>query len=537
MLATQPVFTRQTDVVVVGTGAAGLSVLTHLADAGIDTIAVTRGVVTDSSTDWAQGGLAAVFAPGDSLDAHIQDTLEAGCGLCDPLAVSDLVRSAPGAIKRLISLGAQFDRKPDGDLDLHLEGGHSANRIVHANGDASGAEVERTLWTTLRSALDVSKTTLLEHTRLIDVLTDSSGRACGIRVLSADGIGDILANAVVLASGGLGQLWSITSNPPVATGDGIAAAFRAGAEIRDLEFTQFHPTILADARASERGILISEAVRGHGAKLINSRGERFMVGKHPLAELAPRDVVSAGIMAELERSGEPHVYLDTRHFGSKDWQRTFPAILQMCRERGVDPVTEPIPVHPAAHYSCGGVKADLWGRTNVPGLYAVGETAATGVQGANRLASNSLTEALVSGDRLGKDLALGSHNRPGAPAPQPTQLCVWDESIMTIKQSMDKYGFVTRDEDGLKHLGAVLDTLPTADFSDQTLTATNLAQVAAIIQQTGLARTESRGCHRRRDYPTRDAKLASRFSAQLINGKIILKDDPLPERTKVRCVA
>lgn len=537
MLAAKPVFTLHTEVVVVGTGAAGLSVLTHLAQADIDTIAVTRGVVTDSSTDWAQGGLAAVFARGDSLEAHIQDTLEAGCGLCDPIAVSDLVHSAPKAIKRLISLGAHFDRRPDGELDLHLEGGHSANRIVHANGDASGAEVERTLWSTLRSALAGSKTTLLEHTRLIDVLTDSSGRACGIRMLGSKGVGDILANAVVLASGGIGQLWPITSNPPVATGDGIAAAFRAGAEIRDLEFTQFHPTVLADARASERGILISEAVRGHGAKLINADGERFMVGKHPLAELAPRDVVSAGIMAELERSGEPHVYLDARHFGAKDWQRTFPAILQMCRERGVDPVSEPIPVHPAAHYSCGGIKADLWGRTSVPGLYAVGETAATGVQGANRLASNSLTEALVSGDRLGKDLALGSHVRPGTPASRPTQSCVSAATVTTIKQAMDKYGFVTRDEDGLQRLGAVLSALPKADFSDEALTATNLAQVAAIIQQAGLARRESRGCHRRRDYPERDPRQAVRLSAQLKDGNIILKNDPLPEKPKVRCVA
>ncbi len=521
--------TKHCDVVVVGTGAAGLSVLLHLARAGAETIAVTRGSLRDSSTDWAQGGLAAVFDRNDDFESHIADTLEAGAGLCDPVAVRELVTAAPRAINRLVELGAVFDREPDGSFDLHLEGGHSANRIVHAYGDASGAEVERTLAAALSSALVASRTKVWEHTRLVDILTDSSGAACGVRVVNESGVTDIRSEAVVLASGGIGQLWPVTSNPPVATADGIAAALRAGATVRDLEFTQFHPTVLFDPRARERGMLISEAVRGHGAKLINSAGERFMVGKHPLAELAPRDVVSAEIMAELERSGERCVYLDATEFG-ESWHSVFPLILQLCRSRGVDPIASPIPVHPAAHYSCGGVAADMNGVTSVPGLYAVGETAATGVQGANRLASNSLTEALVCGDALGQQLAEGNLPRPGRPVRADLTLAedfVAPQAVETIKSAMQKYGFVTRCDKGLHRLSETIQGLPTGGFSDAALTATNLALAASVIATAGLHRTESRGCHRRSDYPECDERLAHRQAVRLVRGSLEIATQPI----------
>ncbi|EPD33909.1 L-aspartate oxidase [Propionimicrobium lymphophilum ACS-093-V-SCH5] len=494
--------TKHCDVVVVGTGAAGLSVLLHLARAGVETIAVTRGSLRDSSTDWAQGGLAAVFDRNDDFESHIADTLEAGAGLCDPVAVRELVTAAPSAINRLVEMGAIFDREPDGSFDLHLEGGHSANRIVHAYGDASGAEVERTLAATLAGVLKDSRAQVWENTRVADILTNDSGIACGVRVINDDGVTDVLASVIVLASGGIGQLWPVTSNPQVATADGIAAAFRAGARVRDLEFTQFHPTVLFDSQATKRGMLISEAVRGHGAKLINSAGERFMAGKHPLAELAPRDVVSAEIMAELERSGEACVYLDATEFGD-DWRTTFPLILQLCNSRGVDPISSPIPIHPAAHYSCGGVEADLDGRTSVDGLYAVGEVASTGVQGANRLASNSLTEALVAGDRLGAALASGAFPSPGTPVARQPEDFVSAESLEKIKSNMQSHAFVTRDEEGLLRLSEELGRLGTGCYSDRALTATNLATAAEIIGFAGLGREESRGCHRRSDFPDR----------------------------------
>ena len=564
-------------VVVVGTGAAGLSTLLHLAAAGIDTVAITRAGVTDSATAWAQGGLAAVWDDADTLESHVQDTLTAGVGLCDEAVVRDLVASAPGSIRRLIGLGARFDRAVDGGLDLHLEGGHSHRRIIHANGDATGAEIERSLWAALSRALEGSSVRILEDARLVDVVTDG-GRAVGIRILPGVAPGaptaqrddqphpnqpqlheraeprvpsaprddqpdpnrpdlagcieghptfTIHADAVVLATGGIGQLWPVTSNPSVATGDGVAAALRAGAALRDIEFVQFHPTVLADDAATARGVLISEAVRGEGAFLVDSLGRRIMEGVHPLRDLAPRDVVSAAIMAHLDATGEPHAFLDATHFGIEKWETHFPGILTLCRERGVDPVTQPIPVHPAAHYSCGGVAATLDGVTTVPGLFAVGEVAATGVHGANRLASNSLTEALVMGDRLGQHLTttlvgpasreLANHATPtlvepaarelasGAAASKPPKL-VHPHFTPTLKASMQRNAFVSRHADGLTTL---LDDLSAAPITDElthdSLTATNLHAVATAIATAALARRESRGAHRRADHPRQAA--------------------------------
>lgn len=533
--AAAPAWTGRTDVVVVGTGAAGLSALLHLAAAGVDCVAVTRGEVTDSATAWAQGGLAAVWDDADSHDSHVADTLTAGAGLCDEGVVSDLVAGAPGTIGRLIGLGARFDRTPDGALDLHLEGGHSARRIIHADGDATGAEIERALWAALSSALKGSRTRVLTQTRLVDVLTDHAGGACGVRLLDAEGrVGELLAGAVVLATGGIGQLWPVTSNPLGATGDGVAAALRAGAEVRDLEFMQFHPTVLADEAAGERGVLVSEAVRGEGARLIDDAGRRIMAGVHPLLELAPRDVVSAAIMSHLDRTGAPHVWLDATFFGRERWERHFPGILALCRGRGVDPVSEPIPVHPAAHYMCGGVAADLHGRTSVPGLYAVGEVAATGVHGANRLASNSLTEALVAGDRVGALLACGSAPRAGRRVSGAAVNLIDPAAVPGIRAWMQHEAFVSRTSDGLGVLGAALAEAPRlAGVVDHAaLTATNLHAVATALVAAAAARTESRGCHRRADHPATSPAWERRIGIRQIDGVLRLDSIPLRrERT------
>ncbi len=532
---------ERTGVVVVGTGAAGLSVLLHLAAAGVDCVAVSRGEVTDSATAWAQGGLAAVWDAADTIEAHIADTLVAGAGLCDEDAVADLVASAPASIRRLIELGARFDRDDAGDLDLHLEGGHSARRIIHAD-DASGAEVERTLWAALQGALGASRTSVRSHTRLVDVLTDATGRACGVRLLGADGqVWDLLADAVVLATGGFGQLWPVTSNPSGATGDGVAAALRAGALVQDLEFVQFHPTVLADADAARQGVLISEAVRGEGAFLVDGAGGRLMAGRHRLADLAPRDVVSAAIIEHLAATGEPHAYLDATRFGASVWERHFPGILRMCRERGIDPVTRPIPVHPAAHYSCGGVAATLDGGTSVPGLFAVGEVASTGVQGANRLASNSLTEALVAGERLGSLLAAGVVPPLVSPAPvhgaapdavppvaaspviRPAGGMVPVQALSTIKAAMQEHAFVSRSATGLRALRDLLVRVPrdAGVLDDATLTATNLHLVATALAEAAAARTESRGCHRRVDHPDASPAWLRRVGVSLGAGRTV----------------
>lgn len=505
LLSTTAHWQRATQVVIIGSGAAGLAAALHLAAARVPTMLITRGGLRDSNTAWAQGGLAAVWAADDSTDLHHDDTLQAGAGLCDPVAVRELVDEAPEAIVRLIAMGAQFDRSAD-DYDLHLEGGHQRRRVLHA-GDYSGAEVITTLVTALHRAVLQPEPSLsiCEDLRALDVLTDASGAACGVRVLASDGsVGDIAAPSVVLATGGLGQLFQGTSNPLGATGDGIAMAWRAGALLRDLEFVQFHPTVLAVSSA-QRGVLISEAVRGEGAVLIDHTGAHVMAHQHPLADLAPRDVVSAAMQAHVARTGEPHLFLDGTHLGEQMWREHFPTILTMCREHGVDPVTEPIPVQPGAHYSCGGIAADLSGRTSVPGLYAVGEVAATGVHGANRLASNSVPEALIAGHRVGVLLTseapvagrpqLGSHV-PLAPASITTDL----QHTMSLGAAMH------RTAASLATTSQWLANVPTVHTLDHgSVNATNMVTVASLLTHAAAARTESRGTHRRSDYPATSA--------------------------------
>ncbi|REE97954.1 L-aspartate oxidase [Thermomonospora umbrina] len=425
LLAPAPGWTVETDVVVIGSGIAGL--VTALAVAGRPSrvgaprpsdprvVLVTKALLDAGSTRWAQGGIAAALAPGDSPDDHLADTLTAGVGLCDVEAVRTLVTEGPDAVRRLIDIGTAFDRDAGGDLALTREGGHHRRRIAHAGGDATGAEISRALLAARKEAgIEV-----IEHALVLDLLLAPSGEAAGVTLHvmgegRRDGVGAVRAQAVVLATGGLGQVFSATTNPDVSTGDGVALALRAGAEVTDLEFVQFHPTVLYLGEGAQgQQPLISEAVRGEGAHLIDASGERFMLGRHELAELAPRDVVAKGIMSRMQETGASHVYLDGRHLGAHTWERRFPTILAKCRDHGIDPITQPIPVVPAAHYASGGVRTDAYGRTSVPGLYACGEVACTGVHGANRLASNSLLEGLVFGERIATAITAE------ATAPQP----------------------------------------------------------------------------------------------------------------------
>jgi L-aspartate oxidase len=370
-------------------------------------------------------------------------------------------------------------------------------------------------------------------------MTDDAGSACGVRVLDGTGrIGEVRADAVVLATGGLGQLWPVTTNPSIATADGLAAALRAGAAARDLEFIQFHPTVLAERDADGRGVLLSEALRGEGAVLVDRSGRRVMDRVHPLGDLAPRDVVSAAIMAHLADSGDDHVFLDLTALGATRLQRSFPGITRLCRERGYDPAHAPVPVLPAAHYSCGGIAADLWGRTSVPGLFAVGEVAGTGVHGANRLASNSLTEALVSGHRVG-DLLSGALPRPGAPSARAVVSTADPSHLPALQTAMQEHVFVARSggglADALASLAEVLGsgTDPTGRAGHSDLTASNLALAARAITAAAALRTESRGCHRRVDHPTPAPAWERRIVITLADGRLRLSNGPLThtERT------
>ncbi|MFD0974491.1 L-aspartate oxidase [Plantactinospora endophytica] len=531
LAAPAPGWVETTDVIVIGSGIAGLTAALHLREAGLHVTVVTKVNIDDGSTRWAQGGIAAVLDPLDTPAAHASDTELAGVGLCDPAAVRVLVEEGPTRLRELIRAGAEFDRNADGSLMLTREGGHRADRIVHAGGDATGAEVQRALHAAVGRDPWIR---LVEHALVLDLLRAPDGgwagpgRACGItlHVLgegSEDGVGAILARAVVLATGGMGQVFAATTNPAVSTGDGVALAMRAGAAVTDLEFVQFHPTaLLAPAAtglaldaAAGGGIgpvraaqqpLVSEALRGEGAYLVDADGKRFMVGQHELAELAPRDVVAKGIHRVLLATGADHVFLDARHLGAEFLARRFPTIVASCLAAGIDPAEQPIPVAPAAHYASGGVRTDLHGRTSIPGLYACGEVACTGVHGANRLASNSLLEGLVFARRIAQDIA---RDLPAQVEPAPTGAWRGGEGATVdpavrerLARAMTRGAGVLRSADSLRATAAELGTLGATRAAPRTASweATNLLTVAAALVGAAYARQETRGCHWREDY-------------------------------------
>jgi L-aspartate oxidase len=540
LLAPEPGWTIKTDVVVVGSGVAGvttaLAVLRAAPAARV--LLITKSVLDDGSTRWAQGGIAAALGPGDSPEAHLRDTLTAGAGVCVEPAVRALVTDGPPAMRRLIALGAQFDTDPSGPLALTREGGHLRRRIAHAGGDATGAEISRALLTALREAgggPDGGRLQVIEHALALDLLRAPDGRAAGLTLHvigegRRDGTGAVHARAVVLATGGIGQVYSATTNPPVSTGDGLALALRGGAQAADLEFVQFHPTVLwLGPGARGRQPLISEAVRGEGAVLIDAAGAPLMAGLHPLADLAPRDVVAKAIMRELMRSGSEHVYLDGRQLGAQVWQHRFPTILASCREAGIDPVRELIPVVPAAHYASGGIRTDLHGRTCVPGLYAAGEAACTGVHGANRLASNSLLEGLVFAERIGADLAAGLP--PDAqPAPDQRPAYLLDEAVLpALQQLMTERAGVLRSGAGLAEAARGLRQLA-GQASDKPCAAaweaTNLHLVASALVSAAMTRTETRGSHWREDYPATAAAWRGHLVVSLGAGGLDTRFEP-----------
>jgi len=504
LFAGKPGWSTQADVIVIGSGVAGLTTALNARAANLSVLLVTKATIDEGSTKWAQGGIAAALGPGDSPDQHKSDTLIAGAGLCDLAAVEVLVSEGPEAVRKLIARGAVFDKAESGEIALTREGGHHRNRILHAGGDATGAEVSRALLAAVREDPGIE---IIEHALVIDALHAADGSVCGVTLHvigegSRDGVGEARSRAVVIATGGLGQVYAQTTNPSVSTGDGVALALRAGAEVADVEFIQFHPTVLwRDTTQAGQQPLISEAVRGEGAILLNHKGERFMQGKHPQVELAPRDIVAKEIFNQMKETNVPHVWLDAT--GIHDFASRFPTIYASCIENGIDPTKQLIPVAPASHYASGGVKVDLHGRTTIHGLYACGETACTGAHGANRLASNSLLEGLVFGTRIAADIAsdLPAQQEPIDDS-SPTFLLRADVKL-PLQLGMSQGAGVMRSESSLTETAALLERLShhTSDAPGlDTWEVSNLYLLALAIVRSALAREESRGSHWRSDH-------------------------------------
>lgn len=504
---------KSSPVLVIGSGISGLWTSLTLAERGLSVVLVTKQDLMDSNTRYAQGGIAVAIAPGDTPDLHWKDTLEAGAGLCDDEAVRVLTEEGPDQLRALITAGVQFDRDTEGNLSTTLEAAHCRRRVVHARGDATGFEIERALVEQVRAnpLIDVR-----EHTYVADLVIQDE-RCRGAVLLEPDqSIQFQVASATVLAAGGVGQAWSHTTNPETATGDGIALAYRAGAEISDMDFMQFHPTALV--LPGIETFLISEAVRGEGAILRNRAGEAFMERYHPSRELAPRDVVARAIAAEMAKDGAEHVFLDLSPIPGTLIEARFPTIVQFCRDNGLNPPTDWLPVAPAAHYFIGGARTDLHGRTSVERLYAVGEAACTGVHGANRLASNSLLEAVVFGRRVADDIASQSFEPatllgkvialyPPVQAPELDVTAIREAFQAEMWQNAgllrDGVG-IQRALDRIQGWRSQVENAALQVSTRPLMELRNLLQVGELVARAALWREESRGTHFRTDFAAKD---------------------------------
>lgn len=507
------------DAVVIGAGVAGLTFALRLPER-FRVALLTKGALGESNTRWAQGGLSAAIGTDDSPELHEADTLAAGAGLCDPAAVHELVEGAPAAVDWLLELGTRFDRDAaTGAIQLGREAAHSRRRVLHAGGDATGAEIERSLVAGVRTRENV---TVYQDAFATDLLVDG-GRCTGVIAELGEGraLTAVEAHTVVIAAGGAGQLWATTSNPPAATADGLAMALRAGVAVADVEFVQFHPTVLALSGSTP--FLVSEAVRGEGAYLRGADGERFMPALHPLAELAPRDVVARGIQRQMALDGRGSVHLDLRHLDHAATRSRFPTIAAELERRGLDLATDLIPVAPAAHYFMGGIVAGTDGRTSLPGLLALGEASCTGVHGANRLASNSLLEGLVFGIHAADCLAgeppgsgIAATATPAdAARPANGAGVALDRLRERVQQTMSRHVAVVRDAVGLAtaaaDLDAVLEELRSLNVAGRRgWEPRNMALAARAVVAAAMLRAESRGAHFRSDYPETQPAWAER---------------------------
>ena len=484
------------DYLVVGAGVAGLRAAIELAASGT-VLVVAKDSLRESSSEYAQGGIAVALSDDDEVELHEQDTLNAGAGLCDHEAVRILVQEGPAAIEQLIDWGVEFDRQGS-KLLFGLEGAHSRNRILHSHGDSTGREIARTLY---RKASTLQNIKFQSFAAITDLLLDGD-RVTGAVACSSEEKQQVRigARGVLLATGGLGRVFKETTNPDVATGDGVATAYRAGAVISDIEFVQFHPTALYVPNAPR--FLLTEALRGEGGRLLNSAGERFMKNYDVREELAPRDIVSRSIVAEMRRT-QSHVYLDLTHLDAEFVKRRFPRVYDTCLQHGVDITAAPVPVHPAAHYAMGGVRTDVDGRTSLKGLYAAGEAACSGVHGANRLASNSLLEGLVYGARAGTAMCadLPEQAQNGSIPETEVYPAMTEAGIRSL--TWEACG-ISRDANGLSnacHRFCATPQEPQSHANRQHYELRNLFVVASLIARSALAREESRGGHYRTDFP------------------------------------
>jgi L-aspartate oxidase len=512
---------RHTDFIVIGSGVAGLRSAIELASAGADVTVLTKDKASESNTEYAQGGVAVVLADDDDVELHEEDTLVAGAGLCDERAVETLVTEGPRYVQELINWGTEFDRE-QGELLFTKEAAHSRRRILHAHGDSTGAEFVRSLIARARAEQSINLVPFANTERLLT----AGGRCIGVEFLDPvlKAPRQIYGKGVIMCTGGAGQLYQHTTNPPVATGDGMAMAYFAGAEMADMEFVQFHPTAL-NVEGAPR-FLLSEAMRGEGGVLRNRSGERFMPNYDERAELAPRDIVSRSIVAEMRRTGTRFVLLDMTALDADFLRHRFPKIYETCLAYGIDIATAPIPVSPASHYSMGGIRTDLWGRSSVPGLYAAGEVACTGVHGANRLASNSLLEGLVFGARAGQAAVKdGSNFQLSSFKSERDELETRNLKPGTtlstavrkrVKRIMWERVGIIREKTGLERGVAEFKQIGNASLSTS---SRNFLTLAQLIATAALWREESRGGHYRADFPGRNERFHA-HSIQRLGEKI-----------------